>query len=64
MPCPRCKRPLPHPGLVTCPCGCCCHWDDCAGTVDALRTPTVARLAELYGFLLAARRETLMERIK
>jgi len=32
--------------------------------VDALRTPTVAPLAELYGFLLAARRETLMERIK
>ena len=45
MPCPRCQAPLPRPGLVVCPaCGGCAHWNAQAGTVDALRTPTVARL--------------------
>jgi len=63
MPCPRCQAPLPRPGLVVCPiCGCCAHWDDQGGTVDALRTPTVVSLADLYDLLLAARWETLMQR--
>ena len=62
MPCPRCKGPLPHTGLVVCPaCGGCAHWNAQAGTVDALRTPTVARLAGLYNLLLAARWEAIVQ---
>ena len=61
MPCPRCHSPLPHPGLVTCPCGCCAHWNAQAGTVDALRSPIVARLAELYDLLRAARRVAVVQ---